>query len=224
VIIRCVDLETTGEADGDAPIEVGWCDFDGLAISPPEAMLLDPGVPIAPEASAVHHLLAEDLTGAPQWRPALAAVMAADDVDAFCAHQIEFERRWCETDKSWVCTYRCALRAWPDFPKHSLQAIRYRLDPVGLDRGRAAPAHRAGPDAYAAAFVLRELLLLHPLETLLAWSAEDPLPPRVTFGRHRGELWSAQDRGFLLWVLRKDFDAGVKRAAREALERKKEET
>ena len=71
-----------------------------------------------------------------------------------------------------MCTYKCALRLWPELPSHSNQVIRYERRPHVLDRALGLPAHRAGPDAYVTAHHLRDMLDLVGLEQLIAWSAE----------------------------------------------------
>lgn len=197
-LIRVVDLETTGlEAAQHAPVEIGWCDvrggFDllgeatfanGVTITLPQSRLTDPGRPVPPEASAVHHLVDADLKGADPWRTELIrAIGGVTPKAAFAAHNAKFERQWCTPElvgpEPWICTWKCALRAWPEAPGHKNQVLRCWLKPEGLDRELAAPAHRAGPDAYVTAFLLRELLALHPLETLLAWSQEPAVLIRV---------------------------------------------
>jgi exodeoxyribonuclease X len=55
-----------------------------------------------------------------------------------------FERSFLERhfgDAIWVCTYKCALRIWPDLPSHGNQALRYHLgliNPFGIDRATLA--------------------------------------------------------------------------------------
>jgi exodeoxyribonuclease X len=67
--------------------------------------------------------------------------------------------------------------------------LRYWLRPKGLDPVIASMPHRALPDAYVTAFILRELLELATVEELVAWTIEPVLLPRVTFGRYRGCRW-----------------------------------
>ena len=85
-----------------------------------------------------------------------------------------------------ICTYKAALRLWPEAPGHGNQVLRYWLRPKDLDPVIASPPHRALPDAYVTAFILRELLELATVEELIAWTGEPALLPRVTFGQYRG--------------------------------------
>ena len=57
---------------------------------------------------------------------------------------------WVSTlgETTWICTYKCALRVWPDLVSHSNQALRYTLgliNPHGIDRKTLNP-HRALSD------------------------------------------------------------------------------
>jgi exodeoxyribonuclease X len=213
-VIRVVDLETTGfepapALGGHMPVELGWCDVhggrdllgapsfaDGVTIGAPQARLVRPGRPIPPETSAVHHLVDDDIAGAEPWRQEMIRCFGGVTPKvAFAAHSAQMERKWCTPElvgpEPWICTYKCALRAWPEAPGHGNQVLRYWLAQQGLtdglDRALAAPAHRAGPDAYVTAFLLRALLAAHPVETLLAWSEEPAVLIRVPFGKRPEE-------------------------------------
>lgn len=245
--IRVVDLETTGfEPPEHRPVEIGWCDvrggFDlfgeptfgnGVEIMAPQSRLCDPERPVPPETSAVHHLVDDDLAGADPWRTEMIRAIGGVTVtckSAFAAHSAKFETQWCTPElvgpEPWVCTWKCALRAWPDAPGHGNQVLRYWLKPEGLDRDLATPAHRAGPDAYATAFLLRELLALYPLATLLAWSAEPAVLIHVPFGKrpeeggNRGLKWTEVDDGFLEWTVERDFSEDILHTVRLEIARR----
>ena len=117
-------------------------------------------------------------------------------ITAFAAHRSAFERRWCDTltaGQPWICTHKSALRVWPDAPSHSNQTLRYWRRPAGLERDRANPAHRAAPDAYVSAHLLRDMLDAASLAELLAWSAEPALFVRVPYGPERGRRFDSLD-------------------------------
>ena len=91
MVVRVVDIETTGtDPTTDAIIEIASVDLlaDG-AIANRQSTLVRPGIPVPPEASAVHHLLEEDLAGAP---PLMDVVEMFRGADAYVAHNAEFER------------------------------------------------------------------------------------------------------------------------------------
>jgi exodeoxyribonuclease X len=197
--VRVIDLETTGQgfADGGV-VEVGWQDVTagegGWALrGGPGALLVRPGHPITPATAAIHHIVDEDVADAPPWQSAAPPVLQADPGPAplaLAAHRAAFEQRWCRPVQPaglrWVCTYKCALRLWPEAPTHSNQGLRYWRQPAGLDREVGLPAHRAGPDAYVTAFHLRDMLAVVDLPQLLAWSDEPALLVKVPFGPWRG--------------------------------------
>ena len=65
--VRVIDIETTGtDPETDAIIEIASVDVlaDGT-IANQRSTLVRPGIPVPPESSAVHHLIDEDLAGAP---------------------------------------------------------------------------------------------------------------------------------------------------------------
>jgi exodeoxyribonuclease X len=65
------------------------------------------------------------------------------------------------------------------------------------------PPHRALPDAYVTAHILRQLLLLRPVERLLEISKEPGFLPRMTLGEHYGKRFSEVPIGYLEWLIKK---------------------
>ena len=210
--LRVIDLETTGDSFANGGVvEVGWQDLapdaDGrwALHGDPGARLVQPGCPISAVTSAVHHIVDEDVAGAPVWDELAPQVLRVGSPVALAAHRAAFERRWClprlTGGARWICTYKCALRLWPDAPSHSNQGLRYWRRPEGLDRATGLPAHRAGPDAYVTAHHLRDMLALASLYELLAWSEQPALLIRVPNGALRGRRWDELDDAQLDRVL-----------------------
>ena len=210
--LRVVDLETTGDSfTNGGVVEVGWQDLTldaggswGLD-GGPGARFVDPGCPISAVTSAVHHIVDEDVAGAPSWPDIAPGVLQAEQPMALAAHRAAFEKRWCLprlTGRArWICTYKCALRLWPDAPSHSNQGLRYWRRPAGLDRDTGLPAHRAGPDAYVTAHHLRDMLEVASVSQLLAWSEQPALLVRVPNGPLRGRRWDELDDAQLAGAL-----------------------
>jgi exodeoxyribonuclease X len=210
--LRVIDLETTGDSwSNGGVVEVGWQDLtpnvDGRWVldGNPGACLVHPGCPISAVTSAVHHIVDEDVAGAPGWAEIAPDILRRETPVALAAHRAAFEKRWClprlTGGARWICTYKCALRLWPDAPSHSNQGLRYWRRPVGLDRTTALPAHRAGPDAYVTAHHLRDMLAMASLSQLLAWSEQPALLVRVPSGALRGRRWDELDGAQLDRVL-----------------------
>lgn len=231
MLIRVIDLETTGFEPPTAGVcEIGWCDLilsdEGATIGAPSQTFVDPGHSIPAETSAIHHIIDADLAGARPFAEVSRDVFFAEEVlrqpvVLLAAHNAAFEQRFCVPEITgpahWICTYKCALRAWPDAPAHNNGTLRYWLKPEGLDRGVAALSHRAGPDAYVTAFTLREMLKLHSAEQLVAWSLEPALLVRCGFGKHRGTAWADVPSDYLRWVTGQQMDEDVLHTAKHHL-------
>lgn len=245
-IIRVVDLETTGFAPPAEICEIGWSDLVGLhpdligqptdwsAATPDEvryiSRLVRTDCPIPPETSAIHHIVDEDLMGPhvaewPRIGCEVATLFDGRPIPIFAAHNARMERQWLTPevigDARWICTYKAALRLWPDAPSHSNQALRYwRRLPV--DREIADRAHRAGPDAYVTAALLADIFAQPDvtIDRLVAWTEEPALLAKCRMGSWRGRRWSEIDEpSFLEWVLRRDFDEDTLFTARFYLDR-----
>lgn len=200
-IVRVVDLETTGNAPpAHAVCEIGWQDValgeDGRWELHGEGgqTLVNPGRPIPPITEAIHHIRDVDVADAPYWHDVARPILDPWPRRlALAAHRSDFEQQYCTAsltrDARWICTWKCALRLWPDSPAFSNQVLRYWRKPEGLVRELGLPVHRALPDAYVTAFHLRDMLNEASLAQLLAWSAEPGLLPRVRYGPDRGKDW-----------------------------------
>lgn len=236
-IIRVIDLETTGFPPDAEVIEIAAIEVMARPMALPvvddtwRSAFAHPSRSIPPEASAIHHIVDEDVADALSWYEA-AQIVIDDRVDIYAAHTAKFERAFI-TDamtggRPWICTWKCALRLWPDAPRHSNQALRYWLKPPGLDRAKAMLAHRAGPDAYVTAHLLAAMLELASVEQLIAWSNEPALLMRVPFGKDppegsRGMKWSEVEDGLLTWVLQRDFGEDVIHTVKVEIARRERE-
>ena len=232
-MIRVVDFETTGVAPPAVVIEVGTCDVVGgmsseeRSIEGPRSYLC--GADKVPaETRAIHHISPSELEGWPKFyaQPFVQACLG-DGVTALAAHHADFEGQWLGQvlgDLPMICTYKAALRLWPDAPSHSNQCLRYWLEEQGLtkiDAALAQPAHRAGPDAYATAHLLAACLELTSVADLIAWTKEPKLLPTIPIGKQRGAKWPDVEEGFLRWMLRTvDMDSDLKWNAQRELNRR----
>jgi len=239
VLIRSVDLETTGTGEDAEIIEIGHCDViitEGRNGKPfvsvggyASTLCKINGDAIPPESSAVHHICMSDIAdaecfGVEIWKKYYLADMAPR---IYAAHNAEFERKYLYGHEDWICTYKCAMRAWPDAPAHNLQTLRYWLaDNEGCIRGEwvdaalALPAHRAGPDAYVGGHILRALLLEHDAATLMQWTIEPTAYPRIPIGKHRGQAWHEAPADYLSWMTRADLESDIRACARAELNRR----
>ena len=222
-IIRVIDFETTGTEPPAQVCEVGYCDVDVTTrvIQPWKSWLC--GVnSMPPDVRAVHHISLAECDGLPPFDP---DTCDSDAVYGFAAHNADFEGKFFQTPKPMICTYKVALRVWPDAPTHSNGGLRYWLEDQGLvspDHAMTMPSHRAGPDAYVTAWLLVALLNAGATgKQMIAWTKEPKLMPKCPLGKFRGKPWPEVDAGFLGWMLRQaDMDADLKwNAQRELLRR-----
>jgi exodeoxyribonuclease X len=211
--LAVIDFETTGipsENDHHAVVEAGVCivkvDAGVVSLGDPDSWLVDPGRPIPHEAMAVHHITDDMVEG--QMSPTSAALqLMGHEPDYFVAHNADFERQFFAGGGiPWLCTYKIALRLWPDAPSHSNQVLRYHL---GLDSDMehhlTLPAHRAGPDAYVTAHLLRRIMMHESfdLEAARRWTEGPALLPKVNFGKHKGAKWEDVPTDYLRWLAEK---------------------
>ncbi|WP_454760706.1 DNA polymerase III subunit epsilon [Caulobacter segnis] len=201
--VRVIDLETAGSGPNDV-CEIGWQDVvqdaDGRWRLDDErgAYLVNPGHPIPADTMSVHHILDSQVADASFWKAVAPGVLKPEGgVLALAAHRAAFEQRYCTPRHTggapWICTWKCALRLWPQLQSFSNQMLRYQRMPEGLVHELGLPAHRALPDAYVTAHHLRDMLNEASLEQLLAWSQEPGLLPRVPTGPDRGKPWRRLD-------------------------------
>lgn len=239
-IIRVIDLETTGLEATAQVCEIAFCDVvstesdeNGAPINwsvvegSTSFLSIEGSMP--PEVSAIHHIVKEDLIGAPTLEDIAPVIFERPSNQAFylAAHNCSFERQFLTLDitgpVSWICTYKAACRVWPDAPSHKNQVLRYWRKPEGLLRDKAGAAHRAFGDAYVTAYLLRDLLQLQSIDEMVAWSDEPVLLTKVTFGKHQGKLWTEVPSDYLEWMLGQDFDDDRLHTARHHLKSRAEQ-
>jgi exodeoxyribonuclease X len=180
-----------------------------------------------PQARAVHHIAAGETRGFTAFDPDdMWADAKAAGVDVGAAHNWAFDAlRFGEAQLPAICTLKAARRLWPDAPAHGNQVLRYWLEDAGhiaCDPTRTEPVHRAGPDTYVTANILRHMLSLTTAAQMAAWTKE-PLVFHVwAFGKHKGAQLVDTPADYLGWVVdRSDLDDDVKWNCRRELERRR---
>ncbi|WP_162419650.1 exonuclease domain-containing protein [Microvirga brassicacearum] len=221
MLLRVIDTETTGipdEDDGHALVEVGCCDIVDGVVGTPRSMLVNPRRPISVGAMATHHITDDDVENAPPIDAGLKMLMEGNP-DYFFAHKAEFDEQFFGAGGATIiCTWKAALRLYPDSERHTNQYLRYELG-LDVDRVLADPPHRAGADAYVTAHLLHRMFDDGAsIEDMLRWSKGHPLFPKIGFGKHFGKRWEDVDIGYLNWIIgTEDMDPAVKANARHHL-------
>lgn len=226
-LIRVVDFETTGldPKDGARVCEIGWTDVyrmddESWVIGKTYSSLVDPQCHIPSNMSAVHDITDEDIEFE---KPPLFSEIAKRILDdasgvALCAHNSRFEQKFFTVPAPWIDTYRVALTLAPKAPGHKLGELRYWLK-LDVNKARAQPAHRAGPDTYICAALLVRMLKKMSVQDMLEVSSRPAILTYFNFGKHAMEPIEDIETGYLHWVVdnRKD-DEDIVATARHHLE------
>lgn len=223
--VRVIDFETTGLEPPVAEVcEVGYCDviIEDRHVCDPVSYLCGFDGDMPPEVRAVHHISKGDCDGLD---PFDLDRLDDSDVTVFAAHNWEFENRFFSPSKRSICTYKSALRVWPDATSHSNGALFYWLldqGKINPDLTKCQPFHRAGPDAYATAWILVALLASGATgKDMVKWTSEPKFLPKCTIGKYRGVKWEDVEGGYLSWMVRQpDMDYDLRWNAQKEIERR----
>jgi exodeoxyribonuclease X len=213
-LVRVIDTETTGTEDTDQLVEIASVDWSDGDLGNPMQSLVKPSIQIPPEASAIHHITDDMVQDAPG---AAEAMKMFADAPIFAAHNARFDRRFVTLEGYWVCTYKCALRLWPDAPNHQNQTLRYWLDLQSPPGEAGETAHRALYDAWTTTFLFKRLTDDFSINEMVQISSVPALLPRFTFGKHAGKPIAEIPRDYLEFILREDFDEDIKHTAEHYL-------
>lgn len=220
-IIRVIDLETTGLTTDEGICELAAVDIHAGRICVPISYLINPGRKIPAEVSAIHHITDDMVASAPMFKTAWQSLPVQDRVAVYAAHNAAYDRRYIGPEmtggKPWICTMKCAKKAWPDAPKYGNQVLRYWLE-LKLQNDYANMSHRAGPDAYVTAHILTRLLREHKVAQLIEWTGAAAEFPVCPIGKHKGQSWETVPMDFLAWMVRQEgMEPDLKARAQRAL-------
>lgn len=207
-----VDVETTGlDSAIDRVVEVAAIKFlRGTRVGTFET-LVNPRMHIPPAASAVHHLIDDDVAFCPSWDDVGEKLRRFVGDGIVVAHNAEFDRSFLPelTPCPWVCSMRLARHVWPDAPKYSNQFLRYWLEIRNAALQRTS-VHRALADVLVTAHIFFRALEVYSRnhaigdtpEELMQFSASPITVRTMPFGKHYGMLLSEVPRDYLQWALR----------------------
>src|SRR2546423_5863559 len=163
-----VDLETTGLRPGDSGIcEIGAVRLRGFEVEAEFETLVDPGMPIAPGASALTGLRSEHLRGAPGPAEAVQRFLAFADDAVLVAHNARFDLAFLDRETERLTGSRIGA-AVVDTVRLARTLLAGRVPGFGLAQlawfldTTERPCHRALPDARATAELLLALIGLAP--------------------------------------------------------------
>jgi len=198
------DTETTGvKPDRDRIVEIAAYDaFQDRRFS----TFVNPGCPIPPDATAIHHITDEMVAQAPSFAAAGAAfiefchgdvVLIAHNNDAFDAPflRMEFGRHGLEMP-SWkfLDSLKWARRYRPDLPRHTLQFLR---EIYGIS---ANQAHRALDDVVVLHQLFQAFIGDLPMEEVYGLLTLSRPVQHMPFGKHQGQPLSQIPSSYVKWL------------------------
>jgi DNA polymerase III subunit epsilon len=198
------DTETTGiRNDKDRIIELA-------AFDPVEnrtfCQLINPGLPIPPEATAIHRITDEMVAGASSFKEVaesfiafcpLETVLIAHNNDAFdkLFLEQEFKRAGLNFPQfRFVDTLKWARKYRGDLPRHTLQSLR---DVYGFP---ANQAHRALDDVIVLHQVFSAMIDDLSIEKVLELLARPQILSRMPFGKHQGKSLAEVPKDYVGWL------------------------
>jgi DNA polymerase-3 subunit epsilon len=219
------DTETTGiKPEKDYIIEIAAYD--------PERNLrfekfANPGVPIPPEASAIHHITDEMVAAAPSFAHVGAefiefcagdVVLIAHNNDAFDFHflRCEFQRHSLQFPSAWKFfdTLKWARRYRPDLPRHTLQFLR---EIYGI---AANNAHRALDDVIVLHQIYQSLVDDLCMDEVYALLNKPRTIQHMPFGKHQGEPLSKIPGSYIQWLAKNGvFEKSENKELKESFQR-----
>ena len=198
------DTETTGiRTDRDHIIEIAA--YDPHQDRTFEA-LINPSVPIPPDASAIHNITDEMVADKPTFKEVGAqfaafcegdVVLVAHNNDTFDAPFLKssFERHGlCFPAWHFFDTLRWARRYRPDMPRHTLQILR---EAYGI---AANNAHRALDDVIVLHQIYVKMTDDLTIEACMKLLATPKLLRTMPFGKHQGKPLTDVPKDYFQWL------------------------
>lgn len=214
-----LDTETTGtDHETDRIIEIGFQEWGPQGIHNEWRTLVNPGIPIPPESTAVHHITDEMVKDAPTFSQLCGLPAELSNCD-FGGQNIRFDLRilfeemvragfsWNYTDARIIDSYRLEAVAIP----RGLENLHEKYTGMKHDG-----AHGALSDVRASATVIAHQLMAHQmlprdLDALHAaqWPGYIDVDgkfrmidgvPKVAFGKWKGKAMRSVPRDYWVWV------------------------
>ncbi len=198
------DTETTGvRNDKDKIIELAAFDpIDNRTF----CRLINPGCPIPPEASAIHHITDAMVADAPSFRTIAEEFMAfcpegtvliAHNNDAFDKLFLEQEFKRADLafpDYRFIDTLKWSRKYRSDLPRHTLQSLR---EVYGFP---ANQAHRALDDVIVLHQVFSVMIDDLSMETVMELLARPQVLSKMPFGKHQGKMLADVPKDYVAWL------------------------
>ncbi len=198
------DTETTGISSSiDRVIEIAAYDPEKKATF---CHLVNPGMPIPKEASAIHGITDEMVKDKPSFK-AIAqefidfcgsdCVLIAHNNDAFDIHFLRSSFALAEMPMpnwTFVDSLKWARRYRPDLPRHSLQVLREHF---GIP---ANQAHRALDDVFVLEKIFQLMIDDLPIKTVVELLSKNSKLTHMPFGKYQGKPLAEVPSDYVAWL------------------------
>lgn len=215
-----LDTETTTNKETpERPLEVvelAWLPYEGQGGF---CSLYKPTMPCTWGATAVHHILPEELLDK---RPSAQAPRDLPQASYWIGHNIDFDwKALGSPNVRRICTLALSRSLWPECDSHTLSAMMYFIFGANAaTRERLRNAHAATADCEFVRDLLGAIMTktgATDLDDLWELSEEARIPKVWTFGKFKDQPIAAADRGYAAWCNRQpDFDPYYLTALRRA--------
>lgn len=198
------DTETTGiKSDKDFIIEIAAFDpVNNLTFE----RLINPGVPIPPDATAIHHITNEMVKDCPPFADvgrdfiefcSGETILIAHNNDAFDLNflKAEFGRNALQMPQwKFLDSLKWARRYRPDLPRHSLQFLR---EIYGV---AANNAHRALDDVIVLHKVFAQMIDDLDIDEAFSLLNKPKKLLHMPFGKHQGQPLAQVPKNYVKWL------------------------
>ena len=227
-IFICLDCETTGlEPSKDRIIELAIIRFCGDEILDQFDTLIDPGVPIPPSSTAIHHIVDAMVAGKPKIEEVLPRIRAFAGTSTVIGHGIPFdlgilhhESERAQQESLWktlpfIDTLRLA-RLYGESAENSLDKLRQHFNIQNEG------AHRALSDVVVNMQVFRKLIQRFQTIQEIHKALGRPIQMRrMPLGKHKGRPFQELPLPYLQWAAHQNFDEDLLFSLRSELNRRR---
>jgi len=211
-----IDTETTGlDPKSNTLVEIGAIRDDGKTME----SLINPGIPIPPTASAVHHITDEDVVNSPSRDQVVARLLDFIGDRTPVAFNAKFDSGFLpEINRPWLCLHRLAKHLYPDAPGYGNQVLRYWLK---INVKPSGNPHRALADVEVSLSLMHKMLEkcqkmgMTSMNEIANFASvgksigshsnqsQDVSEFIMPFGKHKGEPLKSIPQDYLKWLVDK---------------------
>ncbi len=210
------DTETTGLGRDSKAVEIAWVETDDdFNVVAKHHSLLNPMMPIQPDATEVHGITNEMVADKPtidQYMDFLGHPLQGDDV-VLAAHNARFDRAYFGPwmgEVGVLCTLKAARAIYPDAPNHKLGTLKSYLSLT--EDGKT---HSASGDVHVLLQLAKRLCFDADTDLygLLALTNKPRVIEKMPFGMHKGKRLIDVPQDYVHWLLSQaNVDADLRKS------------